>query len=62
MAVGHSPSGRMTVTLEGGALWELEGGDPLLGVGDVVTITRASLGSFLLQTPSRRTYHARRLH
>jgi len=60
-AVGHSPSGRMTVSLEGGALWELEDADPLLGVGDVVTITRAMLGSYLMQTPTRRTHRVRRV-
>jgi hypothetical protein len=60
-SVSHSPSGRMTVSLEGGALWELEDADPLLAVGDVVTITRAALGSYLMQTPTRRTHRVRRL-
>jgi hypothetical protein len=60
--VGKSASGRMTVTLEGGALWELEDSDPLLAVGDAVTITRASLGSYLLHTPSHRTHRVHRLH
>jgi hypothetical protein len=64
VGVGKSAGGRMTVALEGGALWELEGydSDPLLAVGDAVTITRAALGSYLLHTPSHRTYRVRRLH
>jgi hypothetical protein len=63
VAVGKSSGGRMTVALEGGALWELEGydADPLLAAGDLVTITRATLGSYLLHTPSHRTYRVRRL-
>ena len=61
VALGRSASGRMTVQLEGGALWELDEPDPLLAVGELVTITRASLGSYLMQTPSRRTHRVRRL-
>jgi hypothetical protein len=61
VAVGKSASGRMTVALEGGALWELDEADPLLAVGDVVTITRAALGSYILHTPSQRSHRVRRL-
>lgn len=57
----HSPYGYPLVYLEGGQLWELHDGDPLLATGDTVTIRRAALGSFLLQTPSGRTLRARRL-
>jgi len=59
--VGTSPNGHMTATLEGGAVWELEDSDPLLAAGDAVTIRRASFGSFVLETPSKRTHHVRRL-
>jgi hypothetical protein len=51
----------MTVTLEGGQLWELDEGDPLLTVGDTVDIRRAALGSFMMETPSKRTHRVRRL-
>ena len=61
-AVGQSASGHTTVSLEGGAVWELDEPDPLLHVGDVVTITRATLGSYLMHTPTRRTHRVRRLH
>ena len=60
--VGRSVSGRMTVSLEGGALWELFEADPLLAAGDAVIITRATLGSYLLRTPTGRTHRVRRLH
>ncbi|MGA2779112.1 MAG: hypothetical protein ABSF94_16265 [Steroidobacteraceae bacterium] len=60
--IGTSPIGRMLVILDNGQSWELDSADPLLAVGDAVTIQRGALGSFLLTTPSRRTYHAKRLH
>jgi len=60
--LGTSPIGRMMVTLDNGQSWELDSADPLLAVGNAVTIQRGALGSFLLMTPSRRTHHARRLH
>jgi hypothetical protein len=59
--LGTSAGGQMTVTLEGGQVWELFDPDPLLAVGDTVSITRASLGSFMLQTPTKRSHRARRL-
>jgi hypothetical protein len=52
----------MTVSLAGGALWVLDDADPLLTVGETVTITRAALGSYLMKTPSQRTHRVRRLH
>jgi hypothetical protein len=61
VALGKSPSGRMTVALDGGAVWELDEPDPLLGVGDVVTITRAAFTAYIMSTPTRRTHHVRRL-
>jgi hypothetical protein len=62
VAVGHNEDGRMTVSLEGGALWELAEADPLLAEGDTVSITRAALGSYLMRTPSKRLLRVRRLH
>jgi hypothetical protein len=60
--LGSSASGRVTVLLEGGAVWELDQGDPLLAVGDTVTITRGTLGSFIMHTPSKRDHRVRRVH
>jgi hypothetical protein len=62
VSLGKSRDDRMTVTLDGGASWELlDDGDPLLAVGDTVTITRAALGSYLMHTPTKRTHRVRRL-
>jgi hypothetical protein len=61
-ALGASASGRTTASLEGGAVWELDEADPLLAVGETVTITRAALGSYIMHTSSHRTHRVRRLH
>jgi hypothetical protein len=60
-AMGKTIDGRPTVTLEGGALWLLDEVDPLLAVGDTVTIKRGLFGSFLLETSTRRVHHVRRI-
>ena len=61
VSLGTSASGRATVTLEGGQLWELADSDPLLAAGDAVTIRRAALGSFEMTTPTKRTHRVHRL-
>jgi hypothetical protein len=61
VALGKSANGHMTVSLEGGAVWELDDSDPLLAVGETVTISRATFGSYIMHTPSKRTHRARRL-
>jgi hypothetical protein len=60
-SVTRPTSGHMTVQLEGGAMWELEDGDPFLAAGDTVTITRAALGSYILHAPHHRDHRAHRL-
>jgi hypothetical protein len=56
------PSGRPRVLFDNGQTWEYEeDGDYLLAVGDPVTIRRASLGSFLLVTPSKLVHRVRRI-
>jgi hypothetical protein len=62
LELGMSSSGRPTVALEGGELWELDAADPLLAEGNSVIIKRAALGSFLMTTPSGRTHRVHRLH
>ncbi|HLJ37771.1 MAG TPA: hypothetical protein VKT54_05100 [Steroidobacteraceae bacterium] len=59
--LGKTIDGKPTVTLEGGALWLLDEADPLLAVGDTVTISRGMLGSFLLRTQSKRLHHVQRI-
>lgn len=56
------PVGRTSVVLDSGQTWTLvEGDDGRLSSGDSVTIKRASLGSFLLTSPSNHTYRVRRV-
>jgi hypothetical protein len=59
----RGPSGLPRVLLlDNGQTWEYEDdGDYLLAVGDSVTIRRASLGSFLLITPSKLIHRVRRI-
>ena len=62
--LGKSRGGHPTVTLDDGAVWELDdsdSGDPLLAGGDLVTIRRGSLGSFLMETPAKRTHRTHRI-
>jgi hypothetical protein len=59
--MGKTIDGQPTVTLEGGALWLLDEVDPLLAVGDTITIKRGVFGSFLLETATRRVHHVRRI-
>lgn len=55
-------AGRAYVVLDNGQTWTFTDPDEdtRLGPGDSVTIKRASLGSFLMLTPSKRSYHVRR--
>ena len=61
IAFGNRTNGKRTLVLEGGGVWELIQDDPVLAVGDLVTIRRAALGSFLLTTPGKRVHRVRRL-
>jgi hypothetical protein len=48
------------LVLENGQTWRLIEPDPRVRPGDAVTIKRAALGSYLLLTPSRRSYRIER--
>ncbi len=54
--------GRTYVVLDNGQTWSFTDAeeDARLGPGDPVTIKHAALGSFLMTTASRHTYHVRR--
>jgi hypothetical protein len=56
-------AGRAYVVLDNGQTWALVDADDdaRLSSGDAVTIKRASLGSFLMVTPSKHSLHVRRL-
>lgn len=51
------------IVLDNGQTWTFNeiAEDARLGPGDSVTIAQAALGSFLLKTASRRSYHVRRI-
>jgi hypothetical protein len=51
----------ITVVLDNGQTWAFIEPEPRLRPGDSVTIKRASLGSFLMLTPSRRSYRVERV-
>jgi hypothetical protein len=53
--------GSVTVHLGNGQTWTLDDGPVLLRAGDAIVIKRASLGSFLMTTPTNRVYRVRRL-
>lgn len=61
-AVSVDASGHAYVVLENGQTWVFTEADTdsRLRPGDTVSIRRASLGSFLMVTPSRHSYHAHR--
>jgi hypothetical protein len=50
------------LVLDNGQTWGFTETDPRVRPGDTVTIKRAALGSFLMLTPSRRSYRVERLH
>ena len=57
----YDPYGRETISLEGGAIWQLAGSDAILAKGDEVTITRAAMGSYLMTTSAGREHRVKRL-
>jgi hypothetical protein len=56
----HSKQGGIQVELDNSQAWELDEADPLLARGDVVTIRRAILGSYVMITASKRSHRVRR--
>jgi hypothetical protein len=59
--VNADSQGNVTLTLDNGQVWSVQQGNQWLQSGDTVTIRQASLGSFLLTTPSRHSYRVRRV-
>jgi hypothetical protein len=56
----HSKQGAIQVKLGNGQTWELDEADLLLAPGDPVTIRRATFGSYVMITPTRRSHQVRR--
>ncbi len=53
--------GNVAVLLDNGQTWTFNDAESLLRKGDSVAIKRAALGSFMMTTPSRRTYRVKRI-
>jgi hypothetical protein len=53
--------GNVSVLLDNGQTWTFNDAYALLRKGDAVVIKRAALGSFMMTTPSKRTYRVRRI-
>jgi len=60
-AIRRNQVGTTYMTLDNGQTWMYIDEDGRLVPGDTVTIKRASLGSFLMVTPSKRSYHVQRV-
>jgi hypothetical protein len=58
--VADDGAGHMYVVLDNAQTWLLPEPDSRLSPGDTVTIRRASLGSYLMVTPSKHSYRVRR--
>ena len=59
-AVTTDRLGKALVRLDNGQVWSFTAPEVLLRAGEVVTIRRAALGSFLMTTPSHHTYRVQR--
>ena len=51
----------VVLVLDNGQTWAFVEPDPRVRPGDSITIKRAALGSFLMMTPSRRSYRVQRV-
>jgi hypothetical protein len=60
-SLGSNSRGHGTVTLEGDQVWELDSADPVLAVGQTVTVQRGTLGSFILTTAAGRLHRVHRI-
>jgi hypothetical protein len=54
-------TGTAHLALDNGQTWTYTDEDGRLSPGDLVTIKRAMLGSFLMTTPTKRSYHVQRV-
>ena len=61
MSLSSDSVGHAVIVLDSGQTWAVTDDDGWLSNGDKVVIKRAALGSFLLTSPSHRTYRVHRL-
>jgi hypothetical protein len=60
-SISSGANGDVYLLLDNGQTWAFTDANALLRAGDAVVIKRAALGSFMMTTPTRRTYHVRRI-
>jgi hypothetical protein len=61
VSFGRSGSGRTTIRLDNGQVWELDSDDPMLAEQQAVVIKRAAMSSYLLTTQHKRIHRVRRI-
>ena len=59
--IGRSAAARPTVALDNGQVWEVDASESPVELGQTVSIKRGAMSSYLLTTPRKRSYHARRI-
>lgn len=59
--VSSDSLGNVYVRLDADQTWTLTDANALIRRGDAIVIKHAALGSFIMTTPSRRTYRVRRI-
>ncbi len=55
-------TGHARIMLDNSQTWDVLDDDGLLGVGNAITIRKASLGSYLMYAPSHHTYRVHRVN
>jgi hypothetical protein len=61
VSLAPNQAGHSTIVLDSGQTWTVLDDDGWLSKGDQITIKRAALGSYLLMTPSHRSYRVHRV-
>ena len=61
VSMAPNQAGHATVVLDNGQTWAVLDDDGWISSGDQVSIKRASLGSYILMTPSHHTYRVHRV-
>ena len=61
VSLGTNQAGHSTIVLDSGQTWTVLDDDGFVSNGDHITIKRAALGSYLMTTPSHRTYRVHRV-
>lgn len=61
VGIGRSAAARPTLVLDNGQVWEIDAPEAPVDPQQMVSIKRAAMSSFLLTTPRKRSYRARRI-